>query len=223
MFLEIVLATLSLYLAFMIQYLAIALRTYRVPEIHIPTTLREMVRNVCNGENAEYRIWKTLDSNVVIMAAFYMPPLNPVIVFDGKVLMENIGTAKVFLAHELGHIRRRSQLKLFLFSTLLITFTFYVSYISEIVSLAVFLVLVMLLLLLYRYEEFKADEYAASLVGYENVLSVYSNLALRQEKMKIKMYSNPALIAVSILKKLGIYPSINDRVRNLRYMSKTRT
>ncbi len=223
MFLEMILATLSLYLAFMVQYLAVALRTYKVPEIHIPTTLREIVRNVCNGEDVEYRIWKISDNNVMIMAAFYMPPLNPVIVFDGKVLMENVETAKVFLAHELGHIRRKSQLKLFLFSTFLIAFTFYVSYISEIVSLAVFLVLVILLLLLYRYEEFKADEYAASLVGYERVLSVYSKLALKQEKMKIKMYKNPALVAVLILKKLGIYPSIDDRVRNLYYMCKMGT
>ncbi len=220
MFLEIVLAILSLYLAFIVQYLTVAFRTYQVSEIHIPLSLRELVRSVCNGANVEYRLWKVTDSNVMIMAAFYMPPLNPVIVFDGKVLMENVETAKVFLAHELGHIKRRSQLKLFLFSVMLITLTFYISYISEIASLAVFLVLIIALLMLYRYEEFKADEYAASIVGYEKVLSVYSNLASKQGQMKVKLYSNPALIVVSILKKLGIYPSITDRIKNLYYTSK---
>jgi len=220
MFLEIVLAISSLYLAFIIQYLTVTFRTYQVSEIHIPLSLRELVRNVCNRSDVEYRLWKVTDSNVMIMAAFYMPPLKPVIVFDGKVLMENIETAKVFLAHELGHIKRRSQLKLFLFSAVLITLTFYVSYISEIASLAIFLTLIIALLMLYRYEEFKADEYAASIVGYEKVLSVYSRLALKQGQMKVKLYSNPALIVVSILKKLGIYPSITDRIKNLYYMGK---
>ena len=220
MFLEIVLAISSLYLAFIIQYLTVTFRTYQVSEIHIPLSLRELVRNVCNRLDVEYRLWKVTDSNVMIMAAFYMPPLKPVIVFDGKVLMENIETAKVFLAHELGHIKRRSQLKLFLFSAVLITLTFYVSYISEIASLAIFLTLIIALLMLYRYEEFKADEYAASIVGYEKVLSVYSRLALKQGQMKVKLYSNPALIVVSILKKLGIYPSITDRIKNLYYMGK---
>ncbi len=220
MFLEIVLAILSLYLAFIIQYLTVAFRTYHVSEIHIPLSLRELAKNVCKRADIEYRLWKVTDNNVMIMAAFYLPPLNPVIVFDGKVLMENVETAKVFLAHELGHIKRKSQLKLFLFSVMLITLTFYVSYISEIASLAVFLVLIIALLMLYRYEEFKADEYAASIVGYEKVLSVYSKLASKQGQMKVKLYSNPALIVVSILKKLGIYPSITDRIRNLHYMSK---
>ena len=119
-----------------------------------------------------------------------------------------------------SHIKRRSQLKLFLFSAVLITLTFYVSYISEIASLAIFLTLIIALLMLYRYEEFKADEYAASIVGYEKVLSVYSRLALKQGQMKVKLYSNPALIVVSILKKLGIYPSITDRIKNLYYMGK---
>ncbi len=220
MLMEMLLAILSLYLAFLIQYFTVALRTYRISELHIPQSLRSLVRNVCNGSKVEYRLWKLTDNNVMLMAAFYMPPLNPVIVFDGKVLVENVEMSKVFLAHELGHIKRKSQLKLFIFSALLIILTFYISYISEVASIIVFSSLIVALLMFYRYEEFKADEFAVSIVGYENVLNVYSSLASRQADMKIRIYKNPALTVVSILKKLGVYPSISDRIRNLRYIGK---
>ncbi len=215
MFSETILAITSLYLAFLIQYIAVTLRTYSVPETHIPLSLREFIQNTCDKSNLQYRFWKDTDRNIMVMATFYMPPLTPIIVFDKKVFLENIEVAKVFLAHELGHVRRKSQLKLFITASLLLVVIFNMSYISELASLLMFLAMIVIILTLYRYEEFKADEYAASKLGLERVLNVYMNLASKQTSFKIRLYKNPVLVAVAVLKKLKIYPSIEDRVKNL--------
>jgi len=211
--LEIVLAIIALYLAYTIQYLAISLRGIDLDQKTIPEDLSRFLRRIYSNE-ISLKMWKREDSSMLIMAALYTPPFKPLIMVDSRFLKEKTDVAKVFLAHEIGHLRRKSQLRVFITAMIALIVVFIAGYFNDILSLLLFPIMISIVFLIYRREEFEADKYAAEVLGVDNVIKVYRYV---EERIRGKKSMPKSLIhfTIYVLRKVGIYPSIRSRIEKL--------
>jgi len=218
--LEIVLAIIALYLAYTIQYLAISLKGIDLDSRTIPEDLSKFLRKIYSNE-LSLKMWKKENNSMLIMAALYTPPFKPLIMVDSRFLEEKADVAKVFLAHEVGHLKRKSQLRVFITAMFALIIVFIAGYFSDLLSLLLFPVMISIVFLTYRHEEFEADKYAAEILGVDNVIKVYKYV---EERLRGRRSAPKTLIhfTIYVLRKVGIYPSVKSRIEKLsNYSLKT--
>lgn len=213
--LEIFLALLALYIAYIIQYIIINNKSVMLTENEESKEIIEFIKENYKDKTL-LRTWRTSNGPMLIMAALYIPPFTPLIVLDNRFLKQNIETTKVFLAHEIGHLRRKSQIRMLIISLLSLSLVFIIGYFNEIVSVLLFPLIMLGILLFYRREEFEADKYAAKLLGIDKVLETYEKIALKSKEFEVKMPRNPIFFTIYVLRKIGVYPSIKRRIEELR-------
>ena len=212
---EILLAVITLYLTYTLQYLVISSKSISIDHNIIPKDLIEFVKKAY-GDNINLKMWKEVESSMLVMAALHTPPFKPLIIIDGRFLAGKIDVAKVFLAHEIGHLR------VFVTAIIALALVFIVGYFNDLLSLALFPVVISAVFFIYRREEFEADKYAVKLLGRDKVIDVYRYIEERTREKKSGIPRNIIHLTIYVLRKIGVYPSIKNRIEKLsNYSSKT--
>lgn len=218
---EILLAVVTLYLTYTLQYLVISSKSISIDYNAIPGDLIDFVKKAYGG-SINLKMWKELESTMLVMAALHTPPFKPLIIIDGRFLAGKIDVAKVFLAHEIGHLRRRSQFRVFVTAIIALTLVFIVSYFNDLLSLVLFPAVISAVFFIYRCEEFEADKYAVKLLGKDKVIEVYKYIEKRTRERKSGIPRNIIYLTIYVLRKIGVYPSIRNRIEKLsNYSLKT--
>lgn len=211
---EIFLAVITLYITYTLQYLVISSKSISVDSNTVPKDLIEFVKKAYRG-NIKLKMWKNVESPMLIMAALHTPPFKPLIIIDYRFLAGKTDAAKVFLAHEIGHLMRRSQFRVFVTAIMALTLVFTVGHFNDLLSLALFPAVILAVFLIYRREEFEADKYAVKLLGKDKVIEVYKYIEERTRERKNGIPRNIIHLTIYVLKKIGVYPSIKNRIKKL--------